>query len=270
MGKRVVSPFDEATMTEQDWLTCSDSTPMLEYLQTRIADPLDPRFDAIDSSGARAGGMLSWKAAQRKLWLFACACMRQTELFRGPDHLHAIRTSEQFADGLVDRAALEAAFVPTRKLPEPIPHDADMALSVFGPTDMVWEARLIEVFSTLGPDLDVRLVARKAAEIITESEGGALLSRRARNARSDQANLLRDIFGNPFRPVHLDTSRLTAKTRSLAKSIYDAGRFAKLPQLAKALKQDAGPVNQDLLDHCEWPIPHVRGCWAVDLVSGKA
>src|SRR5438552_13068667 len=114
-----------------------------------------------------------------------------------------------------------------------------MALSVFGPTDMVWEARLIELLLNLGPELDVRAVATKAAELVTAGEGAESLSRRTRDERSQQAHLLRDIFGNPFRPVQLDTSWLTAKTRSLAEAIYDEGQFAKLPLLAKVLKQDA-------------------------------
>jgi hypothetical protein len=84
---------------------------------------------------------------------------------------------------------------------------------------------------SLGPELDVQAVARKAAEIITQCEGAEYLSRRGRDERSQQAHLLRDIFGNLFRPVPLDTSLLTAKTRSLAKTIYDEGRFAKLPCL---------------------------------------
>ena len=35
--------------------------------------------------------------------------------------------------------------------------------------------------------------------------------------------------------------------------------------LADAL-QDAGCDNDDILDHCRGPGPHVRGCWALDLV----
>jgi len=255
-------------MNEQDWLICDDSIPMLEFLGTRITDPFDSLFSRIDSLNERPRGSLSWRAAQRKLRLFACACVRRTEAFGSPDQLHAIRISEQYADGLVDRAALEDAFVPGRTLPEPLPDDADMALSVVGPTDMAWEARLIELLLNLGPELDVRAVATKAAEIITDCEGAEYLSRRGRDERSQQAHLLREIFGNHFRPVHLDTSQLTAETRSLAKAIYDERRFAKLPLLAKALKRDAGCANGDLLDHCQWPIPHVRGCWVVDLVLG--
>jgi hypothetical protein len=257
-------------MNEQDWLICDDSIPMLEFLRASLRDPFDSLFDRIDSLNDRPRELLSWRAAQRKLRLFACACVRRTKEFGGPDQLHAIRISEQYADGLVDKAALGDAFVPVRKLPEPIPYDADMALSVFGPTDMVWEARLIDVLLSLGPELDVRAVATKAAEIVTECEGAEYLSRRGRDERSQQAHLLRDIFGNPFRPVPLDTSRLTAKTRSLAKAIYEEGRFTNLPLLARALKKDAGCANRELRDHCQWPIRHVRGCWVVDLVLGNS
>jgi hypothetical protein len=173
-------------MNEQDWLGCNDSIPMLEFLQPGLGAPFDSLFRAIDSRSEENHGILSWKARQRKLRLFACACMRRTKVFGGPDQLHAIFISEQYADGLVDHAALEHAFVPVRKLPAPIPDDADFALSVFGPTDMGWEARLIEVFLTIGPDLDVRAAATGAAEIITECEGAEHLSRRGRDETSQQ------------------------------------------------------------------------------------
>jgi hypothetical protein len=257
-------------MNEQDWLRCDDSIPMLEFLRASLRDPFDTLFDKIDPLDERTRGWLSREAAQRKLRLFACACVRRTEQFGGPDQLHAIRISEQYADGLVDQAALEEAFVPVRKLPEPIPYDADMALSVFGPTDMVWEARLIDLLSSLGPELDVRAVATKAAEIVTECKGAESLCRRGRDERSQQAHLLRDIFGNPFRPVPLDPSCLNERTRSVAKTIDEKGRFADLALLAKALKKDTGCTNRELRDHCQWPIRHVRGCWVVDLVLGKS
>jgi hypothetical protein len=262
--------FHETEMKEQDWLTCDDSIPMLEFLQGGLSDSCDSLFDKTDSPSERASGLPSWKAMQRKLRLFACACIRRVPGFGSADHDHAIRISEQYADGLVGRAALDEAFVPLRKLPEPIPCDADFALSVFGPTDMVWEARLIEVFLTLGPELDVQAVAAKTAEIITHCEGAECLSRRGRAERSQQAHLLRDIFGNPFRLVGLDPSCLNEKTRAVAKTIYQKGQFANLPGLARALKKDAGCKNRELWDHCQWPIQHVRGCWVVDLVLGES
>jgi hypothetical protein len=257
-------------MTEQEWLICDDSIPMLEFIRASLGNPIDSRADRTHSLEETPSGWLSWKAAQRKLRLFACTCVRRTREFGGPDQLNAIRASEQYADGLIDQSKLEAAFVPVRELPEPIPSDADMALSVFGPTDMEWEARLIDLLLCLGLELDDRAAAMNAAEIVAEREGPSYSSRRGGSERNQQAHLLRDIFGNPFRPVRLDSSCLSGKTRSVAKAIYDEGRFDNLRQLAKAVKCDAGCANQQIRDHCEWPLRHVRGCWVVDLMLGYA
>ena len=43
---------------------------------------------------------------------------------------------------------------------------------------------------------------------------------------------------------------------------------ARLTVLADAL-EDAGCADADLLGHLRGPGPHVRGCWAVDLLLGK-
>ncbi len=80
--------------------------------------------------------------------------------------------------------------------------------------------------------------------------------------------LLRCIFGNPFRPVAIAPAWLTSTVVALAKGIYDERAFDRMPILADAL-QDAGCDGDDILAHCRGPGPHVRGCWAVDLVLGK-
>jgi hypothetical protein len=41
-----------------------------------------------------------------------------------------------------------------------------------------------------------------------------------------------------------------------------------LPLLHDALL-DAGCTDQNILDHCRSPGPHVRGCWVVDLILGR-
>ncbi|WP_246173617.1 hypothetical protein [Limnoglobus roseus] len=83
-----------------------------------------------------------------------------------------------------------------------------------------------------------------------------------------QAWLLRDIFGNPFRPVACDPAWRTSTAVGLAEVIYDDRAFDRLPILADAL-QDAGCEDADILAHCRGDGPHVRGCWVVDLVLGK-
>jgi hypothetical protein len=86
--------------------------------------------------------------------------------------------------------------------------------------------------------------------------------------RGEQARLLRDIFGNPFRPVPFSPSWRTDTAVSLARQMYPAREFSAMPILADAL-QDAGCDNDDVLNHCRGPGPHVRGCWVVDSVLGK-
>jgi len=83
-----------------------------------------------------------------------------------------------------------------------------------------------------------------------------------------QAVLLRDIIGNPFRPVTLDPAWRTTTAIQLAQGMYDSRDFAAMPILADAL-QDAGCEDADILEHCRGNGPHVRGCWVVDLVLGK-
>jgi hypothetical protein len=84
-----------------------------------------------------------------------------------------------------------------------------------------------------------------------------------------QAALLRDIFGDPYNPVTFDTSWRTEAVIDLARGVYESRDFAPMPVLADAL-EDAGCADPDILAHCRGPGPHVRGCWVVDLVLGKA
>jgi hypothetical protein len=55
---------------------------------------------------------------------------------------------------------------------------------------------------------------------------------------------------------------------NLAQIIYESFAFDRLPHLADALEH-AGCTDAELLGHLRSPGPHVRGCWAVDLVLGK-
>jgi hypothetical protein len=84
-----------------------------------------------------------------------------------------------------------------------------------------------------------------------------------------QSVLLRDIFGNPFRPVAFASAWRTDTAVALARTMYESRDFSAMPILADAL-QDAGCDNDAILSHCrDANQPHVRGCWVVDLVLGK-
>lgn len=83
-------------------------------------------------------------------------------------------------------------------------------------------------------------------------------------------DLLREIFGNPFRPVTFSPEWRTDTAVTLARMMYEAREFSAMPILADAL-QDAGCDNDDILNHCRKAnATHVRGCWVVDLVLEKS
>lgn len=61
-----------------------------------------------------------------------------------------------------------------------------------------------------------------------------------------QADLLRDIFGDPFRPVVYDPEWRTQTVLARARQMYDSREFSAMPILADAL-QDEGCNNDDVL-----------------------
>ncbi|MBX9585457.1 MAG: hypothetical protein K2X87_34555 [Gemmataceae bacterium] len=80
---------------------------------------------------------------------------------------------------------------------------------------------------------------------------------------------MKDIFGNPFRPVVFDPEWRTSTAVALARGMYESRDFAHTPVLADAL-EDAGCDHPDLIGHLRGPGPHARGCWVVDLVLDKS
>ncbi len=90
-----------------------------------------------------------------------------------------------------------------------------------------------------------------------------------------QADLLREVIGNPFYPRSFDLSDLTPTTLALAQAAYEnralpSGDLCqqRLAVLSDAL-EEAGGEDADLLRHLRSPGPHARGCWALDLILDK-
>lgn len=98
--------------------------------------------------------------------------------------------------------------------------------------------------------------------------GGVIHSRVYDAARHAQADLLREIVGNPFRTPTVDPHWLVWSDGTIAKmarSIREERAFDRLPILADAL-EDAGCTDRDILDHCRGPNQHVPGCWVLELL----
>jgi len=125
-----------------------------------------------------------------------------------------------------------------------------------------------------------------AAELRVARQSGArglarkTLLRSARMAATDAAYmladgdpllpaLLRDVMGNPYRPVRLDSGWRTCDVVDLAREIYQDRAFERMPLLTAALAE-AGCEDEAILGHGQGDGPHVRGCWVVDLALGLA
>jgi hypothetical protein len=195
-----------------------------------------------------------WEAAKkrsspRKFRLFLAACGREFwPLMTDYRCRSALETAERFADGLASDSELESARSSIR----------------YRGLDSI--AYLAFCVAEESPHF---FTCEQAARI-AERKGYRDFKGEAARAAAEayQAQLTRDIFGNPFRPVTLDPRWLTASVLDLACAIYDGRAFERLPILADAL-MDAGCDSEEVLNHCRGAGPHVRGCWVVDLILGK-
>ena len=190
------------------------------------------------------------KASDRKLRLFAVACDRcgLSSFLSGfwAGSSKGIEVVERYADGhaTVDELA---------RLENPWDFRGDEGNG--------WSRlSLSEPFHTTSAAQIAREVAASAGHRTTTYNAYSAARNKMANVL---ASLLRDIFGNPFRPIAIDPSWLTPTVKALAESIYTDRTFDQLPLLADELVK-SGCANPDILDHCRGAGVHVRGCCVVD------
>jgi hypothetical protein len=228
-------------MTEQEWLDGIDPEPMLKTLGR--------------------------KASDRKLRLFTSACCRRVwHLLADARSRTAVEVMERYADGAASEEERQAAQKAAQAVWDPgEEHEADLDNAPAWAADMLVRGEII------GDQWVFR--GEAWASIVTESaQAGA-----ARGVENQaQTLLLRDIFGNPFRRASVKPAWQTPSVVSLAQAAYEerilpAGTLdpTRLAVLSDAL-EEVGCSNAQLLEHCRGPGPHVRGCWALDLILGKS
>jgi hypothetical protein len=186
----------------------------------------------------------------RKLRLFACACCRTAwDLLTDRRARWAVEVAERLSDGEEDDEGRRMAR-----------YGAQIARGE-APNSRAVRAAIRAAYEATNPDAG-----------IAASYSCGYLAPGGGEGEDVQQNiyrcLLRDIFGNPFRPVTLDPRWQTETVVALATGIYAERAFDRMPILADAL-EEAGCDNRDVLDHCRGNGPHVRGCWVVDLLLGK-
>jgi len=242
-------------MTEAEWLAHSYPKEMLRYLNGR--------------------------PSKRKLRLFASACCRRIwHLLTDHRSRAVVEVVERYADGLASREELEATAAANRAVARE--RNAALLRSALlqglTPSYVVRddpEARAEEAVAEAGADgLEIKpwAAGRAVRQALAGSELGGLVDEAERKY---QCALIRDIFGNPFRPVAIDPPLRTPAVVNLAQAAYDERALpegtldsARLAALADAL-EGASCHDPEILGHCRREGLHVRGCWAVDLLLGK-
>jgi hypothetical protein len=235
-------------MTEAEWLACTHPGLMREFVQQR------------------------GKFSDRKLRLFAVCCCRRIWRLIPEGAKEAVEVAERYADGLATADELAAAH--TRA--EAVLADIDEASG--DPDHACGSAGIAASFSAVEDEYrdvyasGVPCEASHAAAFAAGPMGGAAWLSACAAEDSAQCELLRDVFGNPFRLVAADPSWLSwsgGNVGKLCRRIYDHKQFDLLSVLADALEA-AGCANAEILTHCRRPDEHVRGCWVIDLLLATA
>jgi hypothetical protein len=248
-------------LTEERWLFETASDPLLKYLQQHC------RIAKV------AGG-------KRKLRLFSVACCRAAwHLFTNEVCRHAVEVGERAADGQATRAVVRDAFAAANRITNAVHErmgNMDVQLLQPGSTDFLQLSR-DQAMSSAAAYTASQHGGVLAAEIVSLSvinlsclDSAPLEQHRRRQIELDayHADLVRDIFGNPFRKITVDPRWLTLSVIDLSKAIYGERVGERMPILADAL-MDAGCDNEDIINHCRADGPHARGCWVVDAILGK-
>ncbi|VTU01900.1 Uncharacterized protein OS=Sorangium cellulosum (strain So ce56) GN=sce5710 PE=4 SV=1 [Gemmataceae bacterium] len=197
--------------------------------------------------------------SDRKRRLFACACCRRVWDVLGHDDLRrGVEAAELHADGLLNKRALAAAREAVDR------HTGAQDARDFHALAVKWALERHRQF----PLCSSQYASEALAASGRRKFWSAAYQRAVAAEQAEQVVLLRDVVGNPFRPVAFAAEWRTSTAVALAQEMYESRDFGAMPILADAL-QDAGCDSGDVLDHCRAAAPHVRGCWVVDLVLGK-
>jgi hypothetical protein len=265
-------------MKEAEWLASTDVDIMCGFLHDAAALFRTRRQGYVAGHLARHLAVPRLAFSERKSRLFAVACCRRILHLMPTDEARAcVLAAEQYADGLIDDDGLSVAVAASvrsceRDWRRRSRYRARAAPAVVGAINALGRVHRQQGARWAVPGSVARAWAfaqmLEASEEYTPERLGSLLN--AEYAR--QADLLRDIVGNPFRPAAVEPAWLAWNDRCverMAQGIYEERAFDRLPVLHDALL-DAGCDNEDILAHCRTPEGHVRGCWVIDLLLGKA
>jgi hypothetical protein len=206
----------------------------------------------------------------RQCGLIALACYQRTWhlIPEGPIR-EGVRVLERHLDSPLSprdlneaNAASTQAYLDIMRRDLPGPAFTAASLAVNAPT------------TALDPRYIGNLVRCAREALVAEGAPFASLPPRGRAAwkrrlRLWMCDLIRDVVGDPSAPPRLEPAWRTPLVRAIAEQAEADRDYSCVPVLADALA-DAGCDDDALLDHLRWAPLHVRGCWAVELLLGRA
>jgi hypothetical protein len=216
-------------MTEQEWLACTNPLPMLEFLRE--------------------------KASGRKLRLFGMACCRRIpRLLDDAESANNVLCADRILEGNATPEELEEA----RNKALEASRDPEPQMSIrFATAILMFD--------------DAFTAARQSATVVAPCVASDPLPRSdeveyrsaLRTEITAQAELLRHIVGNPFRP-YVTPHYWPTNIVQLADALYNGENSGFAIQDA-LLEIGHGDLSQHFLDEKE----HPKGCWVLDLLLGK-
>jgi hypothetical protein len=236
----------EMAMTESEWLACEDPTKMLLFI--------------------RGHRTMRKRVKQRKQRLFAVACcLRLRPLLDDERSRRCIEVVEGFADARATAEELRVAETEAREIWLKAAAD-DTAFACLQLCAKEVDGLHVSTTTISAVFERQKREANEPFDPLDDRRSGACPSE-----ERAQCVLIREIFGNPFRPVTIAPAWChwqDGTLPKLAQAIYEERAFDRLPILADAL-EEAGCTNANILNHCRQPGEHVRGCWVVDAILGK-
>jgi hypothetical protein len=232
-------------MDETTWLVGDNPLEMLELLRSHC-------------TASRT------KVGRRRLRLFCCACARRIwHLLSGP--------ARDFVEGI--EKDIEGRLTPEeyKRLHEAVyrRHQQDLRRPEGQRSGVIWTVASTHylVQMAMGAASQVSAVLAQAALAERQvaragpMEVGATVRQVIETESRCHAELLRDLFGNPFRP--LPKRRFPADLRGLAEACHED------PIQMSLLADVLADLGEEAAEHCRLP-EHVKGCHVVDWVRGVA
>jgi hypothetical protein len=237
-------------VTEEEWLALGGGSPWPAWCSMPVPEEGPDR---------------------KKLLLVAHLVRQVADQMTDPRFVEVIEVAERYADGLASQQEKSDAHRRAYEVWDtaPQPHEAAADAANVARRFLYDQGETAEMMVGAAGSRAARLagVSGKKAEAARREAERAMESRIRR--------LINEVHGNPFRPVTLDPAWRSPAVAALARAAYEerlmpAGELdpSRLRVLSDAVAE-AGCADPEILGHLRGPGPHIRGCWAVDLLLGK-